>query len=95
MTQREGTEPRGPVKILTRPVSSQRSDSCKFGGSQSPLATVPRAPAPGPRAGASVPFEGRGLEGFEAWQLTQLCRGQRKPRLSNTVSGNLRKQASW
>lgn len=44
---------------------------------------------------ASVPFDGLGFEGLEAWQLTQLCRGQRKPRLSNTISRNLRAQASW
>lgn len=95
MTQQEGTEPRGPVKILTRPVSSQRSDSCKFGGSQSPLATVPRAPRPGPARRRVCTFRGPrvgGVRGVAADAAVQraaeapaLEHGEREPPQAGVV----------
>lgn len=95
MTQREGTEPRGPVKILTRSVSSQRSDSCKFGGSQSPLATVPRAPRPGPARRRVCTFRGPrvgGVRGVAADAAVQraaeapaLEHGEREPPQAGVV----------
>lgn len=73
------------------------------GGKPSPCGTVTGKVTPSNAATSQAPagltrtppFMARELEGWEAWQLAQPCRGHRKPRPSNTVRGNRLTQASW
>lgn len=85
MTQWEGTEPGGPVKTPTQPVSGQRNGSCKRGRSRRPL-----WPSPRPRAHRRIcTFRGPrvgGVRGVAADAAVQgaaetpaLEHGQREP----------------